>query len=98
MRVPGLRKTTILGGSLFFVLATAAVAYSEWLPIKTYTTAGGLAFDRVNKIMRDSRKYLWFCTDEGLSRFDGYGFISYTKQDGLPHQHVNDMVTPGHLR
>jgi signal transduction histidine kinase/ligand-binding sensor domain-containing protein len=64
----------VIGGSLFIVLTMSFVARSEGLPIKTYTTADGLAFDRVNKIFKDSRGFLWFCTDEGLSRFDGYGF------------------------
>jgi ligand-binding sensor domain-containing protein len=46
-------------------------------PIKTYTTADGLARDQVNCIRRDSRGFLWFCTEEGLSRFDGYKFTNY---------------------
>jgi hypothetical protein len=32
----------------------------------------------------DSRGFLWFCTNEGLSRFDGYGFTNYSTDQGLP--------------
>ncbi len=42
-----------------------SVAHAERLPIKTYTVADGLAHNEVNKIVRDSRGFLWFCTAEG---------------------------------
>jgi len=47
---------------------------AELLPIRSYSTADGLAADRVNQILVDSRGFVWFCTPEGLSRFDGYRF------------------------
>jgi signal transduction histidine kinase/ligand-binding sensor domain-containing protein len=55
-------------------------------------TSDGLAHDRVNRIVRDSRGFLWFCTGEGLSRFDGYQFKNYTRDDGLPHRSVYDLL------
>src|SRR5215470_16311677 len=67
-------------------------ARAEQLPIKIYTTGDGLAHNHINRILRDSRGFLWFCTDEGLSRFDGYRFTSYTKAHGLPHNIVNDLM------
>ena len=36
--------------------------------------------------------YLWFCTREGLSRFDGHGFTTYTVDEGLPSAVINDLV------
>src|SRR3977135_3993918 len=65
---------------------------AEQLPLKTYTTADGLAHNVINKIVRDSRGFLWFCTEEGLSRFDGYTFINYSTNEGLPHTSVNDIL------
>jgi len=62
------------------------------LPIKTYTTADGLGHNNVQRIVRDSRGFLWFCTFEGLSRFDGYGFTTYGADQGLPSQVVNDLL------
>ncbi len=67
-------------------------AQAEQLPVKIYTIADGLAHNHINRIFRDSRGFLWFCTDEGLSRFDGYHFASYTKAHGLPHNIVNDLL------
>src|ERR1051325_10851091 len=65
---------------------------AERLAIKTYTTADGLARDQIDRIVRDSHGFLWFCTSEGLSRFDGYQFINYGTDQGLPNRQVNDFL------
>ena len=52
--------------------AFTGTAHAERLPLKSYTTVDGLPHNGINKIVRDSRGFLWFCTEEGLSRFDGY--------------------------
>jgi ligand-binding sensor domain-containing protein/two-component sensor histidine kinase len=65
---------------------------SELLPIRTYTTADGLAADSIYRIVADSRGFLWFCTMEGLSRFDGYRFISYGVAEGLPHRVIDTLI------
>ena len=77
------------------LLAATSVATAERLPIKTYTTADGLAKDHVGRIVRDSHGFLWFCTSDGLSRFDGYNFTSYRVEDGLPFPVLNDMLEAG---
>ncbi len=76
---------------LLTCLACAGLSAAS-LPIRVYTTAQGLAHDHINRIYRDSRSFLWICTDEGLSRFDGIGFVNYTVAGGLPHIHVNDIL------
>ena len=45
-----------------------------------------------NQIRRDSKGYLWFCTVEGISGFDGYRFTSFTTRDGLPGRLVTDIL------
>src|SRR5215475_4013342 len=65
---------------------------AELLPIKIYTTADGLADDRINRIVQDSHGVLWFCTAEGLSHFDGYKFTNYTKANGMPNDFVTDLL------
>ncbi|MCX6629069.1 MAG: hypothetical protein NTW28_15735 [Candidatus Solibacter sp.] len=77
---------------LALLLVSAGVGHGEKLPLKIYTAADGLAHNSVNRIVRDSRGYLWFGTSEGLSRFDGYEFHSYGRRDGLPHRVVNDVL------
>jgi ligand-binding sensor domain-containing protein/anti-sigma regulatory factor (Ser/Thr protein kinase) len=77
---------------LCLILIWTVTALAERLPIKTYTTADGLAQDNVNCIVRDSRGFLWFCTNEGLSRFDGYQFANYGTADGLPRPTVSGFL------
>jgi ligand-binding sensor domain-containing protein len=74
------------------LLAMVTSVRAQHLPIKTYTIADGLAHDVINRIVRDSHGYLWFCTHEGLSRFDGYTFTNYGRAQGLLGHDVNDMV------
>ena len=66
--------------------------FAERLPVKNYTVADGLLRDEVTKIKRDSHGFLWFCTGEGVSRFDGYAFKNFTTGDGLPERHANDFL------
>ena len=50
---------------------------------KQYTTYDGLVQSQVNRIVQDSKGYLWICTKGGLSRFDGQRFENFVdKKDG----------------
>lgn len=82
--------------SLFFLLAVTLLSAidvgAERLPVKTYTVADGALRDEANRIEFDSHGFLWVCSSEGLSRFDGYTFTNFTTLDGLPDRHVNDFL------
>jgi ligand-binding sensor domain-containing protein len=82
------KNSCLRRGFALFVLLIGALGsvQAEQLPVKTYTTADGLLRDEVNRIKQDSRGFLWFCTNDGLSRFDGYNFTNYTTDDRLPHR------------
>jgi ligand-binding sensor domain-containing protein/two-component sensor histidine kinase len=87
----------VIGPSVFhlafpLLLLLSGFTRAAQLPITAYTTAEGLAHNHINRIRQDSRGYLWFCTDGGLSRFDGYRFTNYTTEEGLPHPWVNDLL------
>jgi ligand-binding sensor domain-containing protein/signal transduction histidine kinase len=77
---------------LLLILFLPFQTHGERLPLKSYTVADGLPHNVINKIVRDSRGFLWFCTQEGLSRFDGYSFTNYGTAQGLPHPNVNDLL------
>src|SRR6185436_1274494 len=86
----GVNMRVALG--LLASLVLAAPASAERLPLKSYTTADGLPHNQINRIVRDSRGFLWFCTGDGLSRFDGYSFTNFGTPQGLPHRRVNDLL------
>jgi ligand-binding sensor domain-containing protein/signal transduction histidine kinase len=67
-------------------------ASAAQLPVKVYTTADGLARNQIECIVQDPRGFLWFCTTEGVSRFDGYTFINYGAEHGLPHRVVTNLL------
>jgi ligand-binding sensor domain-containing protein len=87
--------------SLFFLVFACLVlcislfiedSKAERLPVKDYTVADGLPRDRVFRIRQDSQGFLWFCTLEGITRFDGVGMTSFTVSDGLPDRLVEDFL------
>ncbi|MDQ6788811.1 MAG: histidine kinase [Acidobacteriota bacterium] len=61
-------------------------------PIKTFSTADGLRSSSVTYITRDSSSFLWFCTRDGLSRFDGYHFINYKIEDSVSSQTFEHLL------
>lgn len=77
---------------LVVLLLIPATGHAERLPSRVFTTADGLSHNVVTRIVSDSRGYQWFCTREGLSRFDGNRFITYGIEHGLPSNEVNDLV------
>jgi ligand-binding sensor domain-containing protein/two-component sensor histidine kinase len=78
------------------LLLAASLASAELLPVRSYSTADGLAEDRVNAISVDSRGFLWFATAGGISKFDGYRFTTWDDQHGLPYRGCYSMLAaPG---
>ena len=49
------------------------------------TTADGLAHDHVRAFARDRYGFLWVGTAGGLSRYDGYEFVTLRPEAGDPH-------------
>lgn len=90
-------RPLLLGGLTVLLLVGAAAppTGAEQLPIKTFTTADGLANDHIDCIVQDRHGFLWFCTGEGLSRFDGYDFKTIGREHGLPSPEVLDFLETG---
>jgi ligand-binding sensor domain-containing protein len=68
---------------------------AERLAVQIYDASDGLAHSRIRCVVPDSRGFLWFCTTEGLSRFDGSRFVNYGPEQGLPHPSVEEFVEVG---
>lgn len=81
-----------LRAALCAIVAAPLCLLAELLPIRPYTSADGLAADQINQIVVDSRGFVWFCTPEGLSRFDGYRMVTFGVAEGLPHRMVNSFL------
>ncbi len=84
--------TSTLLAAVSFACLHVVPLLAERLPVKTYTTADGLQRDNVYRIRRDSRGFLWLCTSEGVSRFDGTVLTNFTAADGLPSRFAEDVL------
>lgn len=57
---------------------------AQSLPIRNYSSQDGLSQNQVLTITQDSQGFIWFKTQAGLSKFDGYHFKNITMNEGLP--------------
>lgn len=51
--------------------------------LSNYTVEDGLPQSVIYTIMQDNKGYLWFGTQDGISRFDGIQFLNYSTPSGL---------------
>ena len=65
---------------------------ADQLPARAYTSADGLPISRMNDILDDRQGFVWFASDEGLTRFDGYEFRTFGIEDGLPSKVVSALL------
>lgn len=71
-----------------FLVCWLGVVFSSFsqkasFPIWQYTSENGLPSPEVYFIHQDRQGYIWFATDRGVSRFDGYSFQNYGVKEGL---------------
>ena len=62
--------------------------YAQSFSYKNYSALDGLSSSLVYSCCQDSNGYIWFCTDAGVSRFDGKQFELFTRSDGLSDNEV----------
>lgn len=66
-----------------FLLASLSMSAEVKVQRQHLTTTDGLANNSVRYILQDSKGFLWLCTLNGLSRYDGHHFINFMpKLDG----------------
>ncbi len=56
---------------------------AQQLPLQSYNQISGFPNHAVTAISQDDKGYLWVGTQAGLSRFDGFSFITYNTSNGL---------------
>src|SRR5258707_9599636 len=56
---------------------------------RQFTVKDGLPGSIVYQSLQDRNGFIWFATNQGVSRFDGRTFRNFSKEDGLPD---NDIV------
>ncbi|NLR91837.1 hybrid sensor histidine kinase/response regulator transcription factor [Flammeovirga agarivorans] len=58
--------------------------------IQLYSTKNGLVQNDITSIYQDSKGLMWFGTNAGISRFDGYSFTNYSMDT---HQLTSNIIS-----
>jgi ligand-binding sensor domain-containing protein len=72
-----MHKFQIFSIALAVTFAISARSQSKDIKFRHLTTAHGLSHDHVQGIIRDSEGFMWFATEGGLNKYDGYEFNVY---------------------
>lgn len=71
---------------ILFVLSSVVLSFNlvgQSHVFKNYTVDDGLPSSEVYSALEDSKGYMWFASDAGVSRFNGYEFENFDQSDGL---------------
>ena len=63
-------------------------SFSQFYNYRHFTTRDGLPSSEIYHVLQDSKGSMWFATDNGVSRYDGYTFNNFTTENGLPDNTV----------
>ena len=72
----------IIGPLLVFLLLASTLLSQDPAYIN-YSAEDGLPSSEVYDVIQDDEGYMWFATDRGVARFDGYEFEVFTVENGL---------------
>src|SRR5258707_1978301 len=66
------------------------------LKLEPFDINSGLSQNNIMCIVQDSRGFMWFGTEDGLNKYDGYNFTIYKndpkKNTSLGDNYINDIV------
>jgi ligand-binding sensor domain-containing protein/serine phosphatase RsbU (regulator of sigma subunit) len=84
---------------LLFLFSFLINVRGQLIPFDNYTIQNGLPQNTVNAICQDRQGYIWFATQLGAARYDGYEFDHFTTSNGLPDNFVNCLLVDrqGHV-
>jgi ligand-binding sensor domain-containing protein/signal transduction histidine kinase len=78
------------------ILPGSSIPYGKNIRFEQLSLDDGLSQSVVNVILQDRKGFLWVGTDDGLNRYDGYGFKIYkpdnSKPFGLSDRSITDLV------
>ena len=84
-------KYAILVFSLLFP-ALSLKGQDQDLRFRHLTTSDGLSQNNVFAILQDHQGFMWFGTEDGLNKFDGYSFTTYKNISTDPQSLSNNYI------
>jgi len=70
--------------------------FCQELSYKQFTVKDGLPGSIVYHCLQDNNGFIWFATNQGVSRFDGRTFRNFSKEDGLPDNDILKLYLDKH--
>ncbi|WP_192877700.1 two-component regulator propeller domain-containing protein [Arenibacter hampyeongensis] len=77
---------------IFIFLIAFFVGWSQEYKFQHITTVDGLSHNEVRRIVKDSHGFLWFGTQNGLNRYDGYRFKIFKNIPGDSTTIIGDKI------
>ena len=78
--------------SIVFISVVSTTKGYEHIVFEPILTNTGLSNGTINSTFRDSRGFMWFCTEDGLCRYDGYTINNYPFETAYIHSIQNIQV------
>ena len=73
---------------IFIFIILSIFSNAQTFNYTHYTTDDGLASSNIYAAYQDSKKFIWFASEGGVNRFDGYTFDLFTTENGLADNDV----------
>ncbi len=95
---PGARLNVLICGAIAAGMLATSPACGDPADIRfeRISREQGLSQTSVRSMLQDTRGFMWFATEDGLNRFDGYQFTVYKPEPGdtnsLSHRYASTIV------
>lgn len=83
-----LRKIALIGPCL----ASCSLAFGQEAVFEHFSVEHGLSQSQVTAVIQDSSGFMWFGTEDGLNKFDGYEFTIYKHDFADPTSISNNQI------
>lgn len=92
MNMRKIAHCVVAGVWLVLMVHSACSAQQQDIRFERLSIEDGLSQSSVYSILQDNRGFMWFGTDDGLNRYDGYTFTIYRHDPENPHSLSNNVV------
>ncbi len=76
--------------TLLLLLTNQEITGQEYI-FRQFTTKNGLPSSQIFHVFQDSKGYIWFATDNGISKYNGYEFANFDINDGLVETSISEI-------
>lgn len=80
---------------ILIIHSFSLITFTQSPPFIQFNTSDGLPSPNVYDCMQDKDGYMWFATENGLSRFDSHNFKNFYKEDGLNSLSIQNVAAIG---